>query len=312
MSNQKSEKKRTAYFNGQFVPESDVRIPLRDHGFILGDAGYDMARTFHGVPFKMKEHIDRLYQTLRYLQIDPGMASTEMLSLSEEVLDRNKHLLTEDADYWIAQRVTRGIPSLYVEPGDHQGPSVIIECSVIPFYERARHYRDGISIFISSVRRTPPECLSPRAKTQNYINLKLADLEAKAHDPEAWGITLDMNGNLCEGVGNNVFLIKDGIIFTPREQYVLAGLSRATAIDLAQNMGYELRVMDLDIYDAYNADEMFLTSTSLCICPVSSVNGQAMGEENIPGPITQKLMDGFSSLVKCDYVKQYLSYLSEE
>ena len=309
MSHQQKKNTRVAYFNGQFIPEGEVRIPLRDHGFILGDTGYDMARTFYGVPFKMKEHIDRLYQTLRYLQIDPGMTAEHMLQLSEEVLDRNKSLLTPETDYWIAQRVTRGIPDMYIEEGDHRGPSVIIECSPIPFQERAQHYVDGISVFISSIRRTPPECLSPRAKTQNYINLKLADLEAKAHDPNAWGVMLDVNGNLCEGVGNNIFLIMDGVIYTPREQFVLAGLSRATVIDLAQKMGLTVKEMDLDLYDAYNAEEIFLTSTSLCICPVSSVNGQSLGQKNILGPITQKLIDGFSSLVNCDYVKQYLSHL---
>src|ERR1041384_2214126 len=92
---------RVAYFNGRIVPEREVVLPFRDRGFKYGDAAFDMTRTFYGRPFKLAEHIDRFYRSLRYLRIDPGLSPSEMISVSEEVLDRNRHFLTEDTDYWI-------------------------------------------------------------------------------------------------------------------------------------------------------------------------------------------------------------------
>ena len=128
-------------------------------------------------------------------------------------------------------------------------------------------------MIVPSVRRTPPYALSPRTKTHNYLNMVMADLEVHAQDPEAWAVLLDENGNLCEGMGSNVFIVKDGRLLTPRERYVLAGVSRQTAMDLARNLGIPVEERDLDLYDAATADEMFLTSTSLCLCGVASVNG---------------------------------------
>jgi len=152
--------------------------------------------------------------------------------------------------------------------------------------------------------------LSPRAKTHNYLNLILADREVKTARPEAWSILLDEHGNLCEGVGSNVFVVRGDRVYTPREQYVLPGVSRRTVIDLAGRLGIPCEERDLDVYDAVTADEVFLTSTSLCICGVRSVNGQPIGNGHIPGPITRRLTDAYVALVGTDFVAQYLSRLS--
>jgi hypothetical protein len=126
--------------------------------------------------------------------------------------------------------------------------------------------------------------LSPRAKTHNYLNLILADKEVKAAQPQAWSVLLDENGNLCEGIGSNIFVVRDERIYTPREKYVLPGVSRRTAMELAAQLGLTAEERDLDVYDAVTADEVFLTSTSLCICPVRSVNGQSDRRRPCPRP----------------------------
>ena len=120
---------------------------------------------------------------------------------------------------------------------------------------------------------------------------------------------LDENGNLSEGRGSNVFLVKDGVVSTPQAQFVLAGITRGAVLELASGLGLPTQEKDLDLFDAYVADEAFLTSTSLCICPVSSVNGAAIGSGRTPGPITQRLISAFSDLVGMDYVAQYLQHL---
>ncbi len=190
------------------------------------------------------------------------------------------------------------------------GPNVIIECTPLPLTARADLYRDGIEVMFPSVRRIPPECLSANVKTHNYLNLIIGDLEVRTYNPRAWAVLLDTRGFVAEGMGSNVFLVKDGKLYTPKVQYVLAGVSRQTVIELAEQQGLELVEEDLAPYNAYNADEAFLTSTSLCICPVRSFNGMTVGDGKVPGPLTRQLTEAYSDLVDCDFVEQYLRHLS--
>ena len=301
-------RERIAYFNGRFLPEPEVRVPFRDRGFKYGDAVFDTTRTFGHRVFKMREHIDRLYRSLRYLRIDPGLSPAAMADITEEVLRRNLPLLDPDDDYWVTQRVSRGLDASDQKIFGHEGSTVIVECVPLPLRERATLYRDGIRVLTPSIRRAPPAALSPRVKTHNYLNVIAANLEVKARDPEAWAVLLDTDGNLAEGMGSNIFVVRGGTVCTPREQHVLAGISRETVIDLARGLGVQVAETDLDLYDAYNADEAFLTSTSLCICPVRSVNDVRVGSA-IPGAITRQLSDAYCRFVDFDFVGQYLKRL---
>ena len=297
---------RVAYFNGAIVPESEVKVSFRDRGFKYGDAAFDTTRSFGHRIFRLDEHLDRFYRSLRYLRLDPGLSKAELKRISEDVFERNRHLLDADEDYWLSQRVSRGADPGY---GVETGPTVIVECAPLPLAPRARLYRDGIEVVVPSVRRTSPSAVSPRAKTHNYLNMVVADFEAKNATPDAWAVLLDENGNLAEGQGSNIFLVQDGRLLTPRERYVLPGVSRQTTIELAAKLGAPCEEKDLDLYDAAVADEIFLTSTSLCICPVASVNGGRVGDGTIPGPLTKRLMDAYCELVDFDFVAQYLKRL---
>ena len=161
------------------------------------------------------------------------------------------------------------------------------------------------------VRRTPPESQSPRAKVHNYVNLVQASLEVESQNPNAWPILLDTNGNLSEGPGSNIFIVKDGVVLTSREQFILSGISRGVAIELAQELGIEVQETDIDLYDAYTADEAFVTSTSFCICPVSSFNGSPIADGSVPGPVTDRLTRAYSGMVGLDVAGQYLARLEE-
>jgi branched-chain amino acid aminotransferase len=132
----------------------------------------------------------------------------------------------------------------------------------------------------------------------------------KAHDPDAWAVLLDVNGNLAEGMGSNIFVVRDGKLYTPSERYVLPGVSRQMTLDLAHKLAISVMEGDIDLFDAENADEMFLTSTSLCIAGVRTFNGAKIGDSRPPGPITKRLTDAYIAEVGCDFVKQYLERLS--
>jgi branched-chain amino acid aminotransferase len=299
------------WFNGEIVPETEARVPFRDRGFKFGDAVFDTTRTFSHRIFKLGEHIDRLFRSLAYLGIDPGLAPGTLAEVSEEVAARNLRQVPPEDDIWVTQRVSRGVDAAEKAAWpDYPDCTVIVECRPLPFKARARLYRDGLAIIVSSMRRPSPDALSPRAKTQNYLTLVLGDLEAKRYNPDAVGVLLDTNGNLSEGRGNNVFLVRDGAVFTPRAQYVLPGITRNTVLDLARENDIPVKEMDLDLFDAATADEAFITSTSYCICPIGSINGRRVGDGTLPGPITARLMDIYAEFVDCDWVNQYLRNLN--
>lgn len=297
---------RVAWFNGEIMPEREVRIPFRDSSWIYGDGCFDMTRSFGHRLFKVKEHVDRLYRSLKYLRIDPGFGPEEMCRISDELFERNRHLLGPDDDFWLGQRISRGVREVEGDNIDHHGPNIVVECMPLPLQQRAGMFVDGIKVVVPSHRRVPPDSLSPRIKSHNYLNLIVASQEVQAIDPSAWAILLDINGNLCEGMGSNIFVVKDGTILTPKEKYVLPGVSRQTAIDLARAEGLRVEEADIDLYDAYNAEEIFITSTSLCICPATRINGIAIGRKGqVWGPVTQLLADAYCRLVDFDWIGQY-------
>ena len=298
---------RIAYFNGEFVPESHVLIPFRDRGFRFGDGVFDTARTVDGAIFRLKEHVERLYRSLRYLRIEPPESPEEMAAATEEVVRRNLSLLPEGEDYWVFQNVSRGPDWVGDEPNLRRGPTVVVHVMPLPLRERAALFRDGIELMTSSFRRIAPDAQSPRAKMSSYINLILADMEVKASNPKAWATMLDVEGRLNEGVGQNLFLVRGGELLTPRGAMVLEGVSRGVVLDLAAELDLPARESDLDLYDAYTSDEAFLSSTSLCICPVRSIDHRPLAEAAVPGPITRRLMDAYKgALGGFDFEAQYL------
>ena len=301
---------RTVYLNGEYIPENEAKLPFRDRGVKYGDAVFDTTRTFGHKIFKLHGHLERLYRSLRYIGIDPGLSLEEMAAVTEEVVARNLPLIADDEDYWVSQRITRGIidPNERSAWPDYVGPTVIVECLPLPLATRAKLYRDGIDVIVPSTRRTAPDMVSPRAKTHNYLNLIMADLEVSSQKSEAFALLLDHNGNIAEGRGSNIFFVSQGQLVTPLERYVLPGVSRQTVIELAAAANIPFAEKDYDLFDAYNADEAFITSTSFCICPCRSINGREFASGAVPGPVTKRLMDAYVDLVEYDWISQYTRY----
>ena len=299
---------RVAWFNGEIMPEGQVMIPYRDRSWKSGDGAFDMTRTFNGAIFRLKEHIDRFYRSLRYIRIDPGLSPAEMIRASEEVVARNEHLRASHGDWWLSQRISRGVDAVGDEGWEHTGPNLVIDVTPLPLAARATQFRDGAEVMTTTMRRTAPSMLSPRAKMNNYLNMIVAAQPIQAARPGAWPLLLDENGNLAEGQGSNIFIVENGALRTPKARYVLPGVSRQMVIDLAAKLGIPCAEGDIDLFDAETAEEMFLTSTSLCVLPVRSFNGATVGGEpwTGPRPVTQRLIDAYAAEVECDFVQQYL------
>ncbi|MGI9336090.1 MAG: aminotransferase class IV [Gammaproteobacteria bacterium] len=301
---------RKVYLNGQYLPESAANISFRDAGFVFGDAVFDTARTFKGELFRLDAHLDRLYATLDYARIDPELTKRDLAGITEQVVAMNRRLLDPNDDYWVSQRISRGNTPVDGEPAVREGPTVVVECTPLPLRGRARFYLDGIDAVIPARVRVAPEALSPNAKTNNYMNMMLAQREVSAVAPGAWALMRDRDGNLAEGPGCNVFLVTDGELTTPTTEFVLPGISREIALELARGAGLSVREQSISPAAAKRADEAFFTSTSLCICPMRSLDARVF-PAGVPGPVTRRLMQGFSELVGMDYVEQYTRYATE-
>ncbi len=297
----------TAYFKGEWMPFSQVKIDPMDRGFTVGDVVFDVARTFNGKSFRMEDHIQRLYRSLKFVRIDPGLSAKEMLDISEEVVQRNDHLRAEVGDFTITQFVTRGPGSSSRSAGP---PAVCVKVAPIGIGRFADLFKDGAHGVITRTRSYPVESLDPKVKNYSRMNFNLADLEAADVDPEAWPILTDADGSLTEGTGYNVFLVTDGVIRTPGDRNILQGVSRGMVFDLARQLNIPLVEEDLQPYDLYTADEAFFSGTSPCILPVSKVDQREIGDGR-PGPIVQQLLSAWSETVGMDIVDQALQFNRE-
>ncbi len=295
----------TAYFNGEWVPDSQVKIDPTDRGFQVADVVFDVARTFGGKSFRMKEHVDRLYRSLKYVRIDAGLSAQEMIDVSEETIRRNEHLRPEGGDFNITQFVTRGKGRAY-EAGP---PTVCVRVYPIDFGRYRDGYENGMHGVITRTRSYSPESLDPKVKHYSRMNFTLAELEANDADPGAWAILTDNEGNLTEGIGYNVLLVTDGVIRSPGDRAILQGVSRGMVFDLARQLDIPVVEEDLQPYDLYTADEAFFTSTSPCVLPLTVVDHRQVGDGK-PGPITQQLLAAWGEAVGVDVVDQALRSVS--
>jgi branched-chain amino acid aminotransferase len=298
-----------AYVNGTMVHSQEATVSLYDRGILWGDAVYEAIRTYHGNPFRVADRIERFFRSLYYARIDPGFSKETLRQITDDVLQANAPLLGPHEDLTINYYASRG--SMAIRDGRTPAGTVAVFCQPIAFASFARFYVTGAAAVIPATRRTPPQCVSPKAKVSNKMNHFVAELEAKASNPDAYAIMLDLDGNITEGSSANFLFIADGRIKIPDTRFVLSGADMAALLELAAGMGMAADEGTYTTYDVYNAQEAFLTTNSFGILPIVSLNGLPIGTGKV-GPITRRLMATWSEMVGMDFVAQALSYLPAE
>ena len=299
---------RTVYLNGKFVAESDARVSILDRGFLYGDSVYDSSRTFAGKAWRMREHIDRLYLSCRYARLDPCMSAAEMQRLSDELIERNRNAYNSDDEFRINHWVTRG-GGWSIDPEVANSQHTVCIFTLPMDYERFAHgYLEGVPSVVTSVRRTPPECVEPRAKIGGKMNHIQAEFEAK--QAGAWGIMLDVHGFVAEGPSYNCFFVRNGELLTSQPTHCLLGVNRSYIIELARRLGIPVRETNLTHYDLVTADEAFHSGNSICLLPVRSIDGVAL-HDGSPGPITERLTQAWIEDVECDWRDKAISTLNK-
>ena len=294
----------TAYFNGEFVPDNQCVIHATDRGFRNGDVVYDLQRTFGGKVFRLRQHLERFMRSLKYIRVDTGLTIDDWERLTMEVAERNEPLRQPGGDFTFTQFVTRGRGRSVVDPVP---PTLCILPQHIDLTQYAQIHRTGVHVVIPRTRAYTVESLDPKVKHYSRMNFVLANLEAADVDPDAYPVLLDNDGNIAEHIAGNFYLVSDGVLKMPGDRSSLQGDTRRVIIELAERLEIPTSEEELQPYDAYTADEIFLTNTTYCILPAGRVDSRPVGAE-VPGPITRRLQAAWSEMVGIDYVDQALNY----
>ena len=287
------------WLNGEYVERGAARIAMTDRGFRLGDVVFDTERTFNGRVFRLRDHLDRLYRSLKYVRIDPGLSIDEMERLTLEVVARNEPLRRERGDdYMVTQIVTGGSGRRGDSP-----PAVSVWIDPLGSPRWAPAYEGGAHAVIPKTRAYPAESLDPKVKHYSRLNFALAEMEAADVDPDALPIMLDANGVVSEGTGANFFIVSNGALKTPTDRGSLQGVSRMTVLEIADTLGIPAGEDDLQPYDLYTADEAFFCSTPYCVLPVGMIDNRPIGD-GAPGPVANQILAAWSERVGLDIVDQ--------
>ena len=303
---------RVVYFNGRFVAESEARVSIFDSALMYGDMAFEVTRTFGHQPFRLRQHLERLYGSLRLLEIDCGLSIAEMEEATLETLALNIPTEGDEVDWQIMHDVSRGPLPLYAT-AFAQGvqPTVSINCWPLITHMGgfAKNYASGVELMIPAQQTIPAHLLDLKMKTRSRVHYRLAEFQALRSGGKL-AVMLDPDGFLAEGSGWNIFLVKDGVLLTPEPRNILLGVSRGATMELAREIGIEVRETNLGRYEALMADEIFSTATTFSLVHATTFEGQAIGA-GTPGPVFESLTSAWKELVGIDFVSQAHDYASQ-
>jgi len=277
------------HLNGKLVPQEEATVSVFDHGLLYGDGVFEGIRVYEGNVFRLREHIERLFESAKTIRLEIPMTVEELEQATLDTIAAN-----QKRDAYIRLVVSRGEGDLGIDPASCGRPTLIIIVAQITLYP-AEFYENGISLITASTRRIPMQCLDPRIKSLNYLNNILAKIEAKEGGvPEA--VMLNDRGRVAECTADNIFIFKNGDLFTPRlTEGALPGVTRGAVLEMAEQSGCTTHETAMGLHDLYNADECFLTGTGAEIVPVISIDGRKIADGR-PGVKTSGLIDMFGKL----------------
>lgn len=278
------------YIDGKFYPKEEAKISVFDHGLLYGDGVFEGIRAYNGRVFRLTEHLDRLYDSARTIDLCIPLSKEEMTSAIIETLRKNNL-----KNAYIRPLVTRGVGDLGLCPTKCPKATVII----IATDWGAMYgdlYEKGLKAVTVSIRRNPCCSLPPNVKSLNYLNNILAKIEANCKGGDE-AIMFDMQGHISEGSGDNIYIVKNGTILTPPTLNNLRGITRMVVLELAARLGIPVQETNLGYFDLYTADEVFVTGTAAEVAPIVYIDGRHIGSGR-PGPITRQLMAAFKTVTE--------------
>ncbi len=296
------------YLNGKFVDSQAATVSVFDHGLLYGDGVFEGIRSYNSLIFKLREHIDRLFESAHTIMLKIPLSKGELVEIVKQSLRVNKL-----KDAYIRLVVTRGEGDLGLDPRKCTKPTVFVIADKIELYPK-QLYEKGLELITVATQRNVPEALNPQIKSLNYLNNILAKIEAiNAGYEEA--IMLSPSGYVTECTGENLFIVtgkrlpaprrlaaQAGLLTPPPYIGVLRGITRRTVMELGETLRLDVREELLTRHDLFNAQECFLTGTAAEIVPVVKIDGRVIGQGK-PGPVTKRLQQAFRRLTKTDGVR---------
>lgn len=286
------------FLNDEFVTKENAKVSVYDHGFLYGDGVFEGIRVYSGNVFRMNEHMNRLYNSAKSILLNIPYTQDELTKIIANTVAKNK---VDDA--YIRVVISRGVGDLGLDPNNCASASVVIIVEPLSIFPKEL-YETGLDIVTVATRRNRPDVLSPKVKSLNYLNNVLVKIEAHlANVSEA--LMLNDQGYVAEGSADNVFIYKNGCFYTP-PGYVgaLEGITRNAVIDIAKELGYEIKEEPFTRHDVYTADEVFLTGTAAEVIAVVKVDGRTIGD-GVPGIHTNRLLLKFRERVVLEGYKVY-------
>jgi len=294
------------YLTGKLVPASQAHLAIFDAGIVLGATVTEMTRTFRHQPYRLEDHMDRLFRSLKYTRMEISTSKAELTEISRELVANNAKLIHPDDELGLIHFVTAGEFPVYAGSAGRAArltPTVCAHTFPMPFELWVSKLDHGSHLVTPSIRHVPPQCYDPKMKYRSRMHYYLADKEAQLVDPDASALLLDLDGNVTETGGANFLIVERGTIVSPTLTNTLPGISRDTVIKLAAQLGIPFVERDIQVHNVMNADEAFTATTPYCILPVTKINGVAIGDGH-PGPIWRKLMAAWSELVGINIEQQ--------
>ncbi len=276
--------------NGKLVPKEQAVVSVFDHGLLYGDGIFEGIRIYGGNIFRLQDHIDRLYMSAKFINMDIGLTKKEMINETVKTVRANKL-----KDGYIRLVVTRGVGDLGLDPKKcTSGPTYFIIAANISLYPE-EYYIKGLTITTVAVRRNISEAIEPRVKSLNYLNNVLAKIEAGNHG-SLEAIMINNLGHVAEATGDNVFIIKGNQLITPTlTSGALDGMTRRTVMEIGKKLKMDVKEEVMTRYDLYTSDECFLTGTAAKVIPVVKIDARTIGQ-GVPGDATKKIIAEFKKL----------------
>lgn len=288
-----------AYLNGRFIDSSQAALPFWDRGIIQAATVTEMVRTFHGIPFRLNQHLNRLKQSLDYLGITLHESNSRLIEIVEHLTAVNRS--NSHGELGIVIFATPGGVEMYAgENWTGLKPTVCVHTFPLPVQSWKMRYLQGQSLIVPSIQQIPRSILDPRLKYRSRLHWYLADREAAAKDPGAVALLQNEDGHLTETNSGNFVLVRNGCLITPKPEDTLPGISQAYVRELAAALSIPYRESDITCEQVLAADEAFTTSTSYCIFPVTRFNQRPVGSGN-PGPVTKSLLRAWIDAVGYDF-----------
>jgi len=279
------------YIDGSFYPEPDAKVSVFDHGLLYGDGIFEGIRFYSGRVFRLTEHLERLWESARAICLTIPISMAEMEAAVLETIRQN-----DLRDGYVRLLVTRGKGNLGLSPDRCPKASVVIIASTIQLYPEEK-YQTGMVMVTTATRRMSPAALSPAVKSLNYLNNIMAKIEAN-HANADEGLMLNEEGFVAECTGDNIFLVKRGVLYTP-PIYAggLRGITRQVVLDICEEFGLTVREMELTRYDIYIADECFLTGTAAEVIAAIKLDTRVIGDGR-PGLVTGRIIKRFREITQ--------------